>query len=150
MSLKQGTEEKTGVSRRNLLLNGIVILLSVILFVQVIIFVREAASYQKVYAVDEANLLRMVTNQQYDNLVESVYRNEAQEVPVKGDMAQIYAAAYYYEAAMLYHAHQEAGNVRQAEEAYTRMREYEEQLGEYAFVKEEIKEFLGMAPLNLK
>lgn len=150
MSLNQGTEEKTGVSRRNLLLNGIVILLSVILFVQVVIFAREAASYQKVYAVDEANLLRMVTNQQYDNLVESVYRNEAQEVPVKGDMAQIYAAAYYYEAAMLYHAHQEAGNMRQAQEAYARMREYEEQLGECAFVKEEIGEFLGMDPLNLK
>ncbi|MDE6602909.1 MAG: hypothetical protein K2K90_12280 [Lachnospiraceae bacterium] len=29
-------------------------------------------------------------------------------------MEQIYAAAYYYEAAMLYNAHQKAGNVRQA------------------------------------
>lgn len=150
MSLKQGAEEKTGVSHRNLLLNGIVILLSAILFIQVIIFVREAVSYQKVYAVDEANLLRMATGQQYDNLVESVYRNQAQEVPIKGDMAQIYAAAYYYEAAMLYHAHQEAGNVRQAEEAYARMRKYEEQMGEYAYLKEEMIDFLGIDPLNLK
>lgn len=150
MSLNQGAEEKTGVSRRNLLLNGVIMLLSVILFVQAVIFVRELASYQKAYAVDEANLLRMVTDQQYDNLVESVYRNESQGVPVKGNMEQIYTVAYYYEAAMLYHAHHEAGNVRQAQEAYARMLEYGEQLGEYTFVKEEIEKFLGMDPLNLK
>lgn len=150
MSLNQGAEEKTGVSRRNLLLNGIVILLCVILFAQVVIFVKEAASYQKVYAVDEANLIRMITGQQYDNLVESVYRNESQGVPIKGDMEQIYATAYYYEAAMLYNAHQKAGNVQQAEEKFARMQAYEEQMGEYAFAKEEIWAILGIDPENLK
>lgn len=150
MSLIQGAEEKTGVSRRNLLLNGIVVLLCVILFAQVVIFVKEAASYQKVYAVDEANLIRMITGQQYDNLVESVYRNESQGVSIKGDMEQIYATAYYYEAAMLYNAHQKAGNVQQAEEKFARMQAYEEQMGEYAFAKEEIWAILGIDPENLK
>lgn len=150
MSLNQGAEEKTGVSRRNLLLNGIVILLCVILFAQAVIFVKEAASYQKVYAVDEANLIRMITGQQYDNLVESVYRNESQGVPIKGDMEQIYATAHYYEAAMLYNAHQKAGNIEQAEEKFARMQAYEEQMGEYAFAKEEIWAILGIDPENLK
>ncbi|MCX4323804.1 MAG: hypothetical protein OSJ59_12660 [Lachnospiraceae bacterium] len=150
MSLNQGAEEKTGVSRRILLLNGIVVLLCVILFAQVVTFVKEAASYQKVYAVDEANLIRMITGQQYDNLVESVYRNESQGVPIKGDMAQIYATAYYYEAAMLYNAHQKAGNVQQAEEKFARMQAYEEQMEEYAFAKEEIWAILGIDPENLK
>lgn len=150
MNLNQGAEEKTGVSRGKLLLDGIVILLCVILFVQVVTFVREAVSYQKVYAVDEADLIRMVTGQQYDSLVESVYRNEAQEVPVKGDMAQIYAAAYYYEAAMQYNAYQKAGNVQQAEEKLARMQAYEEQMGEYAFVKEETGAILGIDSENIK
>lgn len=146
----QNAEEKTGFLRSRLLWNGIVIVLCAILFLQVITFIKEAADYHKVYTVDESVLLQMLTGRQYDSLVENVYRNEAHGVSVSGDMEQIYAAAYYYEAAMLYHAHRKSGNVRQAEEAYVRMQEYEGQLGEYAFVKEEIREFLGMDLLNLK
>lgn len=150
MNGNQGEERNTSVSRRNLLLNGIVILLCVILFSQVITFIREAAEYQSVYRVGEVALIREVTDGQYDALLESVYRNEATDTPVKGDMAQIYAAAYYYEAAMLYHAHQKAGDAQQAAEKYAQMQAYEEELGEYAFVKEKIWEFLGREPENIK
>lgn len=150
MIQRQSAEEKTGVLRRNFLLNGIVILLCVILFIQVITFIKEAVSYQKVYTADETTLLRMVNGQQYDSLVENVYRNEARGVSVKGDMAQIYAVAHYYDSAMLYNAYRKAGNVRQAQENYARMQTYEEQLGEYAFVKEEIGAFLGMGSENIK
>lgn len=142
--------EKTGISRRNLLLNGVVILLCVILLVQIVTFIREASTYQKVNAVDEAVLIQMLNGQHYDSLVENVYRNEARGVPVEGDMAQVYAAAYYYEAAMLYNAYQKAGNDRLAEEKYVQMLEYEKQLGEYAFVKEEIADYLGINSENLK
>lgn len=146
----QNEEEKTNFLRRNFLWNGIVIVLCAILFLQVITFIGEAADYHKVYTVDEANLIRMLTGQQYDSLVENVYRNEAQGVPVKGDMAQIYATAYYYEAAMLYNAHQKAGDETQAEEKLAQMQAYEEQMGEYAFAKEEIWTILGIDPEILK
>jgi len=146
----QNAEEKTGFPRRNLLWNGIVIVLCAILFFQVITFISEVADYQKVYTVDEAVLLQMLTKQQYDSLVENVYRNEAKGEKAEGDMPQIYAAAYYYEAAMLYHAHQKAGNEQLAEEKYAQMLEYEKQLGEYAFVIEEVRAFLGMDPENIK
>lgn len=150
MIQNQSAEEKTGISRRDILLNGIVILLCVILFVQIFMFIREAADYHNVYWADEVTLIREITDRQYDNLVENVYRNEALGVPVKGDMAEIYAAAHYYEAAMLYNAHQKAGNLKQAQEKYAQMQAYEEQLGEYAFVKEEIEAFLGMDFKNIK
>ncbi|MDE6404568.1 MAG: hypothetical protein K2M20_02815 [Lachnospiraceae bacterium] len=150
MSGNQYAEEKTGVSRRNFLLNGIVILLCVILAVQAVTFLREASDYLKVREIDEGTLIQEVNGGHYERLVENVYRNEALGAPVKGDMEQIYAAAYYYEAAMLYNAHQKAGNVRQAEEKYAQMQAYEAQLGEYAFVKEEIWAFLGMEPENIK
>lgn len=150
MNGSQSVEEKKGVSRKNLLLDGIVILLCVILCVQVITFIREASDYLKLPEIDEGTLIQEVNGRQYERLVENVYRNEALGAPVKGDMEQIYAAAYYYEAAMLYNAHQKAGNVRQAEEKYAQMQAYEEQLGEYAFVKEEIWAFLGMEPENIK
>lgn len=150
MSQNQSVKERNSTFLRNFLLNGIVILLSLILFIQAVLFIREASSFQKVNAVDEAILIQMLTRQQYDSLVENVYRNEAKGVKAEGDMAQIYAAAYYYEAAMLYNAHQKAGNEQLAEGNYAQMLEYEKQLGEYAFVIEEIKAFLGMNPVNIK
>lgn len=150
MTGNQNAEEKTDFRHRNLLWNGIVIVLCAILFFQVITFIMATADYHKVYTVDEAALLQMLSDRRYDNLVENVYRNEAYGVSVSGDMEQIYAAAYYYEAAMLYHAHQKAGNEKQAQEKLVRMQEYEKQLGEYAYVKEEIWAFLGIDSENIK
>ncbi len=150
MNGNQREEGKTGISRRNLLLNGIVILLCVVLCIQIVTFVREASDYMRGPDIDEGLLIQEVNLQNYERLVENVYRNEALGVPVEGDMAEIYAAAYYYEAAMLYNAHRKAGNAQQAEENYARMQTYEEQLGDYAFVKEEIWAFLGMEPENIK
>lgn len=150
MNGSQRVEEKKGISRKNLLLDGIVILLCVILFVQAVTFIREASDYLKPPEIDEGTLIQEVNVRQYERLVENVYRNEALGVPVEGDMAEIYAVAYYYEAAMLYNAHKKAGNEPQAEEKYTQMQMYEEQMGTYAFAKEEIWEFLDMDPEILK
>lgn len=150
MNGNQSANVKTGVSRRNLVLNGIVILLCVGLCIQIVTFIREASDYLKAPKIDEAVLMQEISLQNYERLVENVYRNEALGVAAEGDMEQMNAAAYYYEAAMLYHAHKKAGNARQAEENYVRMQAYEAQLGEYAFVKEEIWEFLGMEPENIK
>lgn len=150
MNGNQNAEEKTGVSGKNLLLNGIVILLCVILFSQVVTFIREASGYMKAYETEEETLIQSVSIGNYERLVENVYRNEALGAPVTGDMPELYAAAYYYEAAMLYNAHKKAGNAKQAEEKYAQMQAYEGQLGDYAFVKEEIQAFLGIDPENIK
>lgn len=65
-------------------------------------------------------------------------------------MEQLYAVAYYYEAAMLYHAHRSVGNDALAEQNYDNMFKYEKQMGFYAFAKDEIWEFLGSGPEILK
>ena len=127
MNGNQNAEDKTGVSRKNLLLNGIVILLCVVLGIQIVMFFRECSDYLKGPETDEALLIQWVSHQNYERLVEDVYRYEALGVPVKGDMAQIYASAHYYEAAMLYNAHQKAGNAQQAEEKFAQMQAYEEE-----------------------
>lgn len=146
MKYWQKTGQRPGQKRprRDILLNLIVRALGVILFIQAVVFIGNVIEYQKVYAADEAALIRQVTYQEYDSLVDQVCRNEAMNVPVKGDMAEIYAVAYYYEAAMLYKAHLTAGNTRQAQLKYERMQEFEPQMGEYAFAKEEIWKILGI------
>lgn len=142
MNREQKTQSQSGYARRNILLNSIMSILFFILLAQLFLFIVSVRDYQREYTADESVLISQLTYQEYDALVDNVYRNEARNVPVRGDMAEIYAAAHYYEEAMLYYAHQTAGNTAQAQKRLARMREYEEQMGEYAFVKEEIREFL--------
>ena len=79
----------------------------------------------------------------YSSLVDAVFQNEVKDAPVEGDMEQIYAAAHYYEQAMLYHAYMRIGDSEAAAPHYFRMKEYESQMGEYDFAAEEIREILG-------
>lgn len=77
MNGNQNAEDKTGVSRKNLLLNGIVILLCVVLGIQIVTFFRESSDYLKGPETDEAFLIQWVSHQNYERLVEDVYRYEA-------------------------------------------------------------------------
>lgn len=143
-------EENPKRLRRDVLLNVLMVVLCLVLLIQAVAFFINLADYQHVYTADEASLISMVSDRQYDTLMENVYRNEAYGVQKKGDMEQLYAVAYYYEAAMLYHAHRSAGNDAAAEQNYNDMLKYEKQMGEYAFAKDEIWEYLGIDPEILK
>lgn len=136
--------------RGDILLNGLIVVLCLVLLVQAAAFFINLADYQKVHTADEASLISMVSDRQYDTLLENVYRNEAYGVQKKGDMEQLYAVAYYYEAAMLYHAHRSAGDDGLAKQNHDDMQNYEKQMGDYAFAKDEIWEFLGCDPEILK
>ncbi len=143
MNRGQKTQSQPGHARRDVLLNIIMSVLCFILIVQCFLFIVRLRDYQRVYTADESALISQLTYQEYDMLMDYVYRNEARNVPVTGDMAKIYAVAHYYEAAMLAHAHQTAGNSQPAQQRRAQMQEYEKQMGEYDFVKEEIREILG-------
>lgn len=145
-----GTVQGPKRLRRDVWLNVLMVVLCLVLLIQVVAFFIDLADYQHVYTADEASLISMVSDRQYDMLVENVYRNEAYDVQKTGDMEQLYAVAYYYEAAMLYHAHRSAGNDAPAEQYYNDMMKYEKQMGSYAFAKDEIWEFLGSDPEILK
>lgn len=153
MKWNQKKELQSNLFGRDILLNGIMVILCVALMIQIISFVRDVSDYQdyqKAYTSDEAMLIGMITAQEYDLLMDHVYRNETAEAPVKGNMEEIYAVAHYYEAAMLYHAHQSAGNEERAQEKYAKMQEYEKKMGTYAFEKENIWDYLGIDQEILK
>lgn len=144
------TEQEPKRLRRDLLLNAAIVILCLILLIQTVAFIVNVLDYQHVNTADEASLISMVSYHQYDMLVENVHRNEAYGAPVKGEMEQLYAVAYYYEEAMLYLAHRGAGNEAQAKQCHDKMQEYEGQMGSYGFAKDEIWEFLGSSPEILK
>ena len=127
---------------KDALLNIIIIVLCVILFGLIIIYAVGYLSYSKAYVYDEHNLLYKVYDQEYNGLAECVYQNEVLEAPVKGDMADIYAVAHYYENAVLYYAHKIAGNAAQSDMRYERMQEYSGSMGEYADEADNILEYL--------
>ena len=124
------------------ILNIIIIVLCVILFGLIIIYAATYMNYNKAYVYDEHDLLYKIHDQEYNILTECVYQNEVLEAPVKGDMADIYALAHYYENALLYYAHQMAGNAAQSQMHYERMQGYSEDMGEYADEADVILEYL--------
>lgn len=136
--------------RRDLVLNGVIVVLGLIFLIQAVVFVKNLSEYGQVHTADEASLIKMVSYQEYDTLVENVHRNVAYGAPTTGNMEQLYAVAYYYEAAMLYLAHRNAGNEEQAEKSYEKLLEYEGQMAPFDFAKDEIWEFLGIDPEILK
>ena len=126
-------------STKNIVANIIIIVLCIFLFLFTITFIGETIEYNKSYTYDDTTLLRYVSYQQYVDLVDAVYANEAKGVSVKKDMEEVYALAHYYNNAVLYYAYQGIGDMEQAQIKYEKMQEYEAQLDEYAYVTEEIR-----------
>ena len=130
------------VFNKGAVLNIIIIVLCVILFGLIITYAAVYMDSGKIYVYDEHDLLYRIYNQEYNRLAEYVYQNEVLEAPVSGDMADIYAAAHYYENAVLYYAHQIAGNTAQSKMRYERMQEFFGDMGEFADEADEILEYL--------
>ncbi|MCM1251615.1 MAG: hypothetical protein NC321_02245 [Clostridium sp.] len=130
----------------NKVMNIIIAALSVVLFVQIFLFTGYVLERELVYGYDsdEEDLVNDMKYQDYDNLLNAVHQNEAMGVQKTGEMEALYAVAYYYENAMMYHAYRTAGNREMAQQRYDRMLEYEMQMGEYSFAKEEILDYLGI------
>ena len=128
------------------LLNVVIVILCIVLFIQTASLIWYVIEDKQVYnnISDESELFNRLRYQDYDYLLEAVYKNEVRNVPKEGDMEALYAVAYYYENAMMYHAYQTAGNTDKAKARYEKMLEYEAQMGEYAFAKEEILKYLGI------
>lgn len=130
--------------KKNLILNIIIIVLSVMLFLLTVTFLIETVDYQRSYKVTEGDMINYVRYQEYDVLVECMYSNEANGIKPTGDMEELYAVALYYENAVLYQAYQVSGNADEAQKKYNRMKECEGQMGDFAFAKEEIWNLLGI------
>lgn len=128
------------------LLNIVIVILCIVLFMQTASLIWYVSEDKWVYnnISDESELFSRLQYQSYDSLLDAVYRNEAGNAPKEGDMEALYAVAHYYENAMMYHAYQTAGDSEKAQARYEKMLEYEAQMGEYAFAKEEILEYLGI------
>ena len=88
--------------KKNLILNIIIIVLSVMLFLLTVTFLIETVDYQRSYKVTEGDMINYVRYQEYDVLVECMYSNEANGIKPTGDMEELYAVALYYENAVLY------------------------------------------------
>ena len=133
---------KKKLFNKDVVLNIIIIVLCVILFGLIAIYTAVYIDSNQLYVSDEHSLIYRVYYRKYNDLVDNVYRNEISEAPVKGDMAEIYAVAHYYENAVLYYAHQIAGNAAQSQMRYERMQEYSGDMGEYADEADNILEYL--------
>lgn len=96
------------------------------------------------YISDEKDLLRDLRYDNYVSLLEDVKANEVRGIKITGDMSKCYAIAYYYEAASMYKAYLEVGEVQKAAKEKQIMEEKIPQMGEYSSLIEDIHNRLNL------
>lgn len=129
---------------KSLIYNIVIIVLSVLLVLLTLTFVVGVYEYQMDYIADEEDMIYYVSYQNYGYLAEQMYRQEAKNIRPTGDMEMLYAVAHYYENAVMYQAYTESGESQKAQEKYEKMLQYEGQMGDYGFAKEDIWNLLGI------
>lgn len=134
-------EKKKG---KNFVFNIIIVVLSVMLILLTFTFAAGVFDYQRDYIMDEEDMIYYVRFQNYHYLTEQMYYQQAKNVKPSEDMKMLYAVAHYYENAVMYQAYAESGESQKAQEKYEKMQQYEGQMGDYAFAKEDIWNLLGI------
>lgn len=87
---------------KNLVTNGIIIALSAIFVLLSIVAIAEAKSMEYTWTRDEDDFWYSISEGNYEDIIESVYHNRNQEIPMTPGLQQCYAVADYFEAASLY------------------------------------------------
>ena len=104
----------------------------------------EFIRYMKGYAYDEEDFLSCIRIEDYSSMVEYLYKNEVNDVKTTAGMEECYAVARYYEAASMYKAYKAVGRNAEAEEKKQMMEGQITEMGELAYVAEDIVAYLEL------
>jgi len=128
----------------NVITNFIIGIMGIIFVILVWLTWREFRYARSSYIWSEDSLLGYIQMQDYAGVLQGAYNNEMRGIKSTDTMKECYAAAYYYEAAVLYKAYAEMGKTEEAKKYGRIMEEQEALMGELTFAAEEIREELGL------
>lgn len=124
-------------------LNSIIVAVSVFFIIMVVLMIEEV--YHAVTPLyGENNFSYSVNNERYCEMVGNYYHNTLAGFEGNKTMKEYYGVAKYYEAASLYHAYTEVGNVEMAEHFLQKMEQAEGEMGGWSITKKPINQQLGM------
>ena len=133
-------------SKRNVVLNIVIVILTIILFISTCILVSETSPRSDgLYKPETAEtMIRMLERGRYIDLVQSMRRNEMMGIKAEDNDAYTvpYAAADYYEAVFYYNGLQAAGDKDGAAAYVDKMTDAKQALGKYEYIADDIDAFL--------
>ena len=129
---------------KNMLSNIVIGALCLVFVVSAFYMVREVIGYNTSYHPEESSFLYSIQQQDYANLVQMMYRNEAADVETNATYEECYAVARYYEAATYYKAYKNAGDEKAAAKKLEIMEKQVLLMGDLAYVADDIDEKLEL------
>lgn len=130
--------------KRNLVLNIVIIILTVVLFCMAGVLMKKTAPRTDLYRPYEAkNMINNIERGRYNNLVDAKYTNEMLGVHTNGSdsFAVPYAASDYYEAALCRKGYVGAGETKGTAEFENTMDRARKVMGKYEYIADEIDDF---------
>lgn len=124
--------------------NIIIVILCIVLVITTFVTMNDFINRMNVYYYDEKDFLYCIQREDYYEMVEYMYRNEANDERVTKGMEECYAVARYYEAASMYKAYKAVGKNAEAKEQEAIMEEQIAMMGELSYVAEDIEKQLGI------
>lgn len=111
----------------------------------IVVLATASTYYPYDYHNDGKSYLRYINRNEYNMVVESAHndrRYESQKQYETESRKQFYAVADYVEAAFMYKAYKEVGNVSKTEEYAAKIGEAQKGLGSLEFIKKDVNEIL--------
>lgn len=123
---------------KNLILNLLLAGLCIALVITIAGTVYEIYDYSKVNVRTQEHFMGELKYENYEEMVNDMYRNEANGIKPTETMEECYAIARYYEAAVYYKAYSLSGETQKAAKKKELMEEQKALTGELAYAIEDI------------
>lgn len=131
-------------SIKNLVMNLVVIVLAIILVITLIFAGRELYDAFQPWMVKEYTFMYEIEGGRYGNIVDSYHRNVGSKGKEQKGYEEYYGVAKYYEAAFFYKMYEDAGDTDRAEKHKEAMAAAAAQMGDFAYLTEDINTKLGI------
>uniref|UniRef100_UPI0040576411 hypothetical protein n=1 Tax=Acetatifactor sp. TaxID=1872090 RepID=UPI0040576411 len=125
-------------------LNGIIILLAIVMIASLWMLIEEFQYAFTSYYNTESSFVYAMEAEDYGRVVSMYHDNVQNGYEDKKDLQEYYGVAKYYEAAFLYHMYAEVGDTIRADIQKSAMEEAALQMGDFAFLRSQIDEKLGL------
>lgn len=136
---------ESNLSAKSMVLNTIIVVLVFLLLIVGGVAIGEISDNFGTYKLDEGSFSYPLNRESYGEMLRNYYQNcEAGEEDNRS-LQEYYGVAKYYEAAFFYRLYEESGDTERAEKQRELMEDAEAQMGDFAFVAENIKEKLQIA-----
>lgn len=146
MEMKQGrTEMKSRrKSRKNMLLDVLIIFLSIAAIVQLTGFIHQYRIQSSSFDVSDDMMLYSLKDENYASLLDYAFRKEESGEKLDSEEQALQAVAFYYDAAAMYKAYMKTGDEKSAKDRKAEMSRQAQKMGEYAYAAKDIDSRLGI------